>query len=330
MNTEHLIIYALSTIFGSMGACLISRLGDRFGLIDLPIERSSHSFPISKGGAIGILAGFIVTALYLKIFYGLLIPAVILALVSLCGDRSEISFKIRLIVQIVCSIAFILSFISLSGSNVISYCLVIPLIVYIVGTLNFYNFMDGIDGLAGITGVVGFLLMSVFGILTGVDPEYVTLSVSIAFSCLGFLPYNIPKAKVFMGDVGSILLGFVFACMVVIFSRSIVDFVCLVGFLFPFYSDELTTMFLRLIDGDSLTKPHRRHLYQLLANEFGVAHWKISLSYGLIQLVVGSVLIIFRNRIELLMVLLFISFSLFCLVSMHVRYLDFNNHCITK
>ena len=65
------------------------------------------------------------------------------------------------------------------------------------------------------------------------------------------------------------------------------DFVCLVAFLFPFYADELTTMAVRIKDGEKLSQPHRRHLYQLLANEKGISHWKISVGYGLGQLLVG-------------------------------------------
>jgi Fuc2NAc and GlcNAc transferase len=103
-----------------------------------------------------------------------------------------------------------------------------------------------------------------------------------------------PKAKVFMGDVGSILLGFVFAAMVVMLSKSFLDFVCLAGFLFPFYADELTTMAVRIRDRENLLRPHRRHIYQLLANEMGIDHWKVSVGYGALQLVVGLSILLAR------------------------------------
>jgi Fuc2NAc and GlcNAc transferase len=96
-----------------------------------------------------------------------------------------------------------------------------------------------------------------------------------------------PKARVFMGDVGSVLLGFVFAGLVVGLSRSLIDFVVLCGFLFPFYADELSTMAVRIKDGENLLRPHRRHIYQLLANEMEVAHWKVSVAYGIFQVIVG-------------------------------------------
>ena len=82
---------------------------------------------------------------------------------------------------------------------------------------------------------------------------------------------------VFMGDIGSILLGSVFVGLIWLAAEGVLDFVCMP--VFPFYVDELTTVFIRLKGGENLTKPHRRHYYQLLANEKGIAHWKVSVGY---------------------------------------------------
>jgi len=129
------------------------------------------------------------------------------------------------------------------------------------------------------------------------------------------LLFNMPKAKVFMGDVGSILLGFSFAAIVVILSKSPLDFVCLAGFLFPFYADELTTMAVRIRNGENLLRPHRKHLYQLLANEKGIAHWKVSMGYGLLQLFIGVAVIRIRPvglvAVIVLLGVCFLGFSLF-------------------
>jgi Fuc2NAc and GlcNAc transferase len=159
--------------------------------------------------------------------------------------------------------------------------------VYLVGTANIYNFMDGINGMAGIAGACGLALLSWFIYsLVGASP-YFYLTVGVALACLGFLPFNVPSARVFMGDIGSIFLGGLFGSLVYIHSRTLVEFLCMVSFLFPFYADALTSMVVRLINGENLTQPHRRHLYQILANEGGIAHWKISVAYGLFQLLVG-------------------------------------------
>jgi len=142
----------------------------------------------------------------------------------------------------------------------------------------------------------------------------------ICLCCLGFLPFNITKAKVFIGDVGSILLGFVFAGMVVLLSKSFLDFVCLAAFLFPFYSDELTTMAVRIRDGENLLRPHRRHFYQVLANEKGISHWKISVGYGLLQLIVGVSILLVKNYGNIIVLsLLAAYFVAFTVVSSAIR-----------
>jgi Fuc2NAc and GlcNAc transferase len=185
--------------------------------------------------------------------------------------------------------------------------LVLPLTVYIVGTSNFYNFMDGINGIAGITGVIGFGLLSYYGFMSGMDMGYVVLCLGLLFSCIGFLPFNVPVAKVFMGDIGSVLLGFVFGGCVIIFSKTFFDFFCLAAFLFPFYSDEMITMVVRLKKRESLARPHRRHIYQILVNELGVDHWKISIAYGTLQLFIGLTVIKIKS-FGVLSVLMFLAF----------------------
>jgi len=280
-------LYLISLILGGAGGWIISRWGTNLSLMDHPNERGSHNKPTPKGGGIGILAAFLFCSLYTKISYWFWISAAGVSVVGLYTDRFEISPQLRLIIQFIAGIITVIGIERLDVNEINEILLIVFFTFYIVGTANYYNFMDGIDGIAGITGIVGFGLMAFYAASTGSDTYFVTLTISISIACLGFLPFNIPKARVFMGDVGSILLGFVFAGMVVYLSKSFLDFVCLAGFLFPFYADELTTMIIRIRDGEKLSKPHRRHLYQLLANEYSIRHWKVSFGYGLFQLFVG-------------------------------------------
>ena len=144
--------------------------------------------------------------------------------------------------------------------------------------------MDGIDGIAGITGVVGFALTAGFSKIAEVDGSLFFLSLAMSAACAGFLPFNLPKARVFMGDVGSILLGFVFAGITFILSSDVGSFLCFLSFMFPFYADALTTLFVRWRDGEKLSQAHRRHLYQVLANELAFSHWLISCGYGFVPI----------------------------------------------
>ncbi len=314
------VLYLVCFILAGVGAWVVSKFAYKCSLIDIPGDRSSHEIPIPKGGGIGILAAFALASMVLKIPSGFWLSATILALISLHGDRSELSPKFRVTVQFIATISFLLtsrSLILAPYHSLLPFLLwLLFLTIFIVGTANFYNFMDGINGIAAITGIVGFGLLALYSFLSDRDSLFVVLSICISLSCLGFLPFNMPKAKVFIGDVGSILLGFVFAAMVVWLSRDVLDFMVLSAFLFPFYVDELTTLVVRIKDRDRLTRAHRKHLYQLLANEMGITHWKISVGYGLLQLIVGvSVLVVKPVGIVVVMLLLAGWFGVFILLT---------------
>ncbi len=285
--------YISSVLLSGTGAWIVSRCALRCNLIDVPTDRSSHSVSTPKGGGVGILAAFVLASALLSISPKIWIPATVVSLVSLYGDRYDLSPKLRLFVQFTAAALFLY----MAGPQAEYLPLVgvyLFLLLFVVGTANFYNFMDGINGIAGITGVIGFGFLAFYSFQWGGAAFLTALALCVSLSCLGFLPFNIPVARVFMGDVGSVLLGFVFAQMVVLLSKSLLDFVCLISFIFPFYADEITTMWLRLKSRDDLVVPHRRHLYQILANEWGISHWKVSAGYGLLQLVVGGGILILR------------------------------------
>jgi Fuc2NAc and GlcNAc transferase len=138
--------------------------------------------------------------------------------------------------------------------------------------------------------------------------------IAVSAACLGFLPFNVPRARVFMGDVGSVLLGFVFASYALFLAQSPMEFLALAGCLFPFYSDTLITLFVRWRSGEKLSQAHRRHLYQILANQRQIPHWKISTGYSLIQAFIGISAIQLVNSPWLLCTFLGVSFLLwsFC------------------
>ena len=180
--------------------------------------------------------------------------------------------------------------------------------------------MDGINGIAGITGVVGFGLLSYYNYLTDSGIHMYVLTICLAVSCLGFLTFNMPQAKVFMGDVGSILLGFLFGVIVIWNSNNLSQFLCLTCFLFPFYADEITTAFIRIKKGEKLWIPHRIHLYQLLANEYNIDHWKISVGYGVAQLLIGiNILGVRKSELWILVLLIFFYFVIFAILSYTLR-----------
>ena len=311
----------ISFVIGFAGAFLVAHRGFCWGLIDAPNARSSHRIPVPKGGGIGILVVFVVGALWWQIPWTLWIPACIVSLVSLLGDYRDVSFKIRLVAQVGTATIFSGSvFFGRSMSGGIIVLLFVFGVLYITATANYYNFMDGINGIAGLTGTIAFSCLGLFGLFEGKDFFWVVTAFGIAVVCLGFLPLNFPRAKVFMGDVGSVLLGFLFASWVLWFSQSLLEFVVLTSFLFPFYVDELSTLIVRIKDGDRLTKAHRRHIYQILVNQAGLSHAVTTVFYAFIQIVVAILAwLAMRESLLLLVGLLIFLSGLFFFGGMYVR-----------
>lgn len=313
-------LWLTSLILGGFGAWLIGRYGNRIGLTDEPNERSSHKEPTPKGGGIGILAAFLFASIAIGIPILFWLPGVILGVLSFLGDKLDFSAKVRLLSQFAAAVVVLVGTGSLRLSTMDQVILFIPMAIFIVGTANIYNFMDGINGIAAITGIVAFGLLAFYSSLSNPDAPFKALSMCLVMSCLGFLPFNMPRARVFMGDVGSVLLGFVFACLVVLLSRDVLDFICLASFLFTFYADELNTMTVRIRNGENLLHAHRRHIYQLLANEKKIPHWKVSVGYGLLQGVVGlSVLWVKPLGLTPVIVLLALWFLAFFVFSAFLR-----------
>ena len=315
---------SISFVIGMIGTFLVAHRGFYWGLIDAPNARSSHRIAVPKGGGIGILVVFVVGALWWQIPWTLWIPACIVSLVSLLGDYRDVSFKIRLAAQVGSAAIFSGSVFfgrSMSEASVgISVLLFSLGVLYITTTANYYNFMDGINGIAGLTGTIAFSCLGLFGLFEGKDFFWVATAFGIAAVCLGFLPLNFPRAKVFMGDVGSVLLGFLFASWVLWFSQSLLEFVVFTSFLFPFYVDELSTLIVRIKDGDRLTKAHRRHIYQILVNQAGLSHAVTTVFYGFIQIVVAILAwLAMREGLLLLVGLLIFLSGLFFFGGMYVR-----------
>ncbi len=329
-----LMLFISCAGLGAAGAWLIAGIPFREHLLDAPNERSSHTELTPRGGGVGILAAFIAAGLTLRVPTTFLFAAVLISIVSFYGDYIRVSVRFRLAVQLVAAMLFLFPLLpglsehftqSSFGFSPLLFFLILSLILlFIIATANFYNFMDGINGIAGMSGIIAFGLLGVYTLYLAPAGTYPTamprLSICIALACLGYLPFNMLRARVFMGDVGSILLGFVFAALVVTLARDYSEMVCFAGLLFPFYADELTTMAIRLRAHENLFRPHRRHLYQLLANEAGIAHWKVTLLYAAVQLIVAAgILWAIAYGLWAVVIFLTASFIIFTIVSLQVR-----------
>ncbi len=266
--------------------CVPAALARR-GYLDVPGERSSHTRPTPKGGGAGMVLAFVGTGVAVGAPMAFWLPGTGLAALSFYNDLHGLSPKTRLVAQTVCAV-LAAGGVAWAGLAAWSAWLLPAVAFFIVATANCYNFMDGINGMAGLTGVAAFAGLAIHA--GAIQPELAPMHMAVLGGLVGFLPFNLPRARMFMGDVGSIFLGFTFALSVAAMARNWAEFWMLCAFLFPFYADETATMAERLIRRESLFTPHRRHLYQVLANEMGVAHWKVSLGYSLIQVAVMALM----------------------------------------
>ena len=245
-------------------------------------ERSSHSVPTPHGGGIAIAVTWFVGLSYLfytndienSLYYALMVGA-ILAVVSYLDDLYELSPKLRLITQSSVAVGGIIALGGLGsldfGFFSIENQVITNLVAFVavIWFINLYNFLDGIDGYAGSEAV--FLGLAGFILFGGV--HFLVLVVSV----LGFLVWNWHKAKIFMGDVGSTLLGYTVAIFTIYYANQDATNLWIWLILFGlFWFDATLTLVRRYRNGEKLSQAHKKHAYQRL-NQSGWAHDRVVL-----------------------------------------------------
>ena len=272
----------------------------RARILDVPNPRSSHNIPTPKSGGISIVATFLAGIAIIFVvadraviqqhyFYGFVFSALLIAGISLYDDIKNKPFIIRLTTQLLAIFLVLASglvidqiaipYFGLLSLGWLSY----PIsFIWFLGLTNAFNFMDGLDGLAAGVAVIVSAFFCAITFSQGSTFVYIT-SYTVLSGALGFLIYNWAPARIFMGDVGSAFLGFVFAVLAVIAARydnSHTSFLVMPLLLFNFIYDTFFTFLRRLLRGERVIDAHRVHLYQLL-NRLGYSHQSVSLfHYG--------------------------------------------------
>ncbi len=244
-------------------------------------ERSSHTVPTPHGGGVAIAVTWFLGLLYLYVsdqinqtlFYSLMI-GIIISIISYLDDLYELNPKIRLIVQTLVALCGLISlggldtlelgFFSIENQIVTN----IFALLLIIWFINLYNFLDGIDGYAGSEAV----FLSVAGFLLFGGEHFLVLAVGV----LGFLVWNWHKAKIFMGDVGSTLLGYNIAIFTIYYSNEQPSNIWIWSIIFAlFYFDATLTLYRRYKNGEKLSQAHKKHAYQRLSQS-GWSHSKVT------------------------------------------------------
>jgi UDP-N-acetylmuramyl pentapeptide phosphotransferase/UDP-N-acetylglucosamine-1-phosphate transferase len=272
-----LIISVLVVSF--LGTYFYRKLAISRAIIDVPNERSSHTVPTPRGGGIAIVFSFYIGLIILyflkqidqELFFALL-SGIPLIIISIIDDLKDVSPKLRLFIQFISSVLVIffiggIQIIDLGFLTIRSPYLLVPTtLVGILWFINLFNFLDGIDGYASMEAI--FISVTMFLFIGNME------AVLLVFSVLGFLFWNWPKAKIFMGDVGSTALGFVLIVMGIYYNNTLqFNFIYWLIVSSLFWFDASITLFRRWRNKENLSKAHKKHGYQRIV-QGGFTHQK--------------------------------------------------------
>ena len=294
------ITYLVIAIILIVAELIYFRIADRCNIIDRPNERSSHSSIVLRGGGIIFLLGAWIWSVFFGFQYPLFLIAVTLAAgVSFIDDIHSLPDSVRLVVQFAAMGLLIWQLFNISGDNSLlrsgevwlKVLFVVVALVVCVGATNIYNFMDGINGITAGYSLAVLIPLGLVNIRSQfIEPSFLIVSVLavLVFSFFNFRPKG--KAKCFAGDVGSVGIAFVllFAIGMLIIKTGDITWLIL---LLVYGVDGCLTICHRIMLHEQLGEAHRKHAYQLMANELKMSHPVVSCIYMVIQLAVSVVFI---------------------------------------
>jgi len=275
---------------------------------DKPNKRSLHNESKPRTGGLIfmpiILLMWLASGLYSPIY--LLITIIFLMLISFVDDLGNISAGVRFIFHIIFILFFVL------GLDINLNLFYLPLAIFLLAWMtNLFNFMDGSDGMAAGMAVIGFFSYAISSYIAG-DDSFALKNGIIMTCCLSFLLFNFSLAKIFMGDVGSISLGFLSGAMGIIgWQKELWAFWFPLLIFSPFIADATITLLKRIIRKEKFWQAHREHYYQRLIL-LGWSHKKTALILYVVMICVSlvSIYINFTHNYESFLIIIFLGYFL--------------------
>ncbi len=268
------LITAGLVAFVVAGLAIKVLLSDRFAalVLDIPNDRSLHDRPIPRTGGVGLMLAVGLILLFLGAEpEGIYLPAVLLAALFFLDDVRGLPVAARFAAQFAAAIFF------LASTGPYSLLLLPFLVLGIVWSINLYNFMDGSNGLAGGMAVIGFTAYALAAAAAG-DTQLALSGATVAGAAAGFLIWNFDPARIFMGDAGSIPLGFLAATIGVLgWQRGLWPFWFPLLVFAVFVVDSGLTLAKRVIHRENPLQAHRSHYYQRLIR-MGWSHRHVALN----------------------------------------------------
>ena len=271
---------------------LYFRVADHFNIIDKPNQRSSHTRIVLRGGGIIFTIGLWVWSAFYGFQYPWFLAAVTLAAgISFIDDIHSLPDSVRLVVQFL-AMGLMLYQLTIGHGDLLpawwAWALfIVAGLIVCVGATNIYNFMDGING---ITAAYSLAVLVPLALVNQADQSLIIVTILsvLVFSVFNFRPKN--KAKCFAGDVGSVGIAFILLFLIGQLIMKEADITWLT-FLIVYGVDGCCTILHRIMLHENLGEAHRKHAYQLMANELGMSHVTVSLIYMGLQLAISLIMI---------------------------------------
>lgn len=280
-----MITYIIIFILLFIAELVYFHIADKCSIIDKPNGRSSHSTVVLRGGGIIFLMGIWVWSLFFEFQYPwFLVGLTLVAGVSFVDDIRSLPDSVRLVIQFVAAAMIFYQLGILHWS--MWWIILLALIIY-VGATNVINFMDGINGITAgysLTVLVSLALVNMNGAFVEQSLIISTILALLVFCIFNFRPKG--KAKCFAGDVGSIGIAFIMLFLLGNVIIKTTDITWLI-FLLVYGVDGCLTIAHRIMLHEDLGEAHRKHVYQIMANELKIGHVKVALLYMVIQLIIS-------------------------------------------
>ncbi|MEG1763867.1 MAG: MraY family glycosyltransferase [Oscillospiraceae bacterium] len=331
LNTE-LLIKILATIavafIISFGATpIVKTFAQKVGAMDVPGEaRRVHDHPIPRMGGLAIFLGFLLSVLLFadinRQIQGMLLGCVIIVATGAVDDIISLKAWVKLLLQILAAVVAVLHGVVIevimnpavwsASEYLVLGGMAIPVtILWIVGITNSVNLIDGLDGLAvGVSGISSLTMLVIALVVS--DGNVAIVLAGLMGACIGFMPYNLNPAKIFMGDTGSLLLGYVLATMSVL---GLFKFYALVSFAVPLLAiavplfDTIFAFCRRLLKGQNPMSPDRGHFHHRLL-DMGLSQKQAVAVLYCISAILGLAAVVITTKGEIKALILIIGFCL--------------------
>ena len=338
MMATILLALVVALVVSFLSTPIVKSFACKLGAIDVPKDaRRMHKVPIPRMGGLAIFFGFIISMLLFcpldNQIKGILLGAVIIVVMGIIDDITPLRASLKFVIQILAALIPIyygVQITCISNPNLLSDqpywnfgWLSIPItVIWIVGLTNAVNLIDGLDGLAIGVSSIGALTMLVIAILVA-EPQVAIIMAALVGACIGFMPYNMNPAKIFMGDTGSTFLGYILACITI---QGLFKFYAVISFVVPFLIlglpifDTVFAIIRRLSHGQNPMTPDRSHVHHRLI-DMGLNQKQAVAVLYVISAILGLSAVVLATSGELKAILCLMALIIVALVAVRVVFL---------